>query len=248
MVQTMYGYKGSREPITVLKQHRRPLHAKESILLMANEDDQPTGQNDLATKVDKLTKQLESVIDGDTEGPYILKELDHGSHHLFKVEARIDIPTYGGTVDAEKLDSWIDQLKTYFTLYGVHSKEKVIFARLKLTSHALAWWNSMLKSLDEEVNRKGFAAALAVLVTKASQSRQHVLTHVLVGIIPVLIHLQSYLKTAISNYEVPLDEPVEEMGSEAIEEPAHKEEEFAQIVVLGLCVFFPNGEALSFVL
>ncbi|GJZ49025.1 hypothetical protein Tco_0603215 [Tanacetum coccineum] len=45
-----------------------------------------------------------------------------------------------------------------------------------------------------------------------------------------------------------LDEPFEEMGSEAIEVPALKEEEFAQIVVLGLCVFFPNGDALSFVL
>ncbi|GJW46533.1 hypothetical protein Tco_0078179 [Tanacetum coccineum] len=45
-----------------------------------------------------------------------------------------------------------------------------------------------------------------------------------------------------------LDEPFEEMGSEAIEVPALKEEEFAQITVLGLCVSFPNGEALSFVL
>ncbi|GKB61716.1 hypothetical protein Tco_0917902 [Tanacetum coccineum] len=37
-----------------------------------------------------------------------------------------------------------------------------------------------------------------------------------------------------------LDEPFEEMGSEAIEVPILKEEEFAQIVVLGLCVFFCN--------
>lgn len=56
----------------------------------------------------------------------------------FKVEARIDIPTFDGTIDAEKLDSWVDQLETYFTLYGFSSGEKVAFARLKLTSHALA--------------------------------------------------------------------------------------------------------------
>ncbi|GKA77251.1 ribonuclease H-like domain-containing protein [Tanacetum coccineum] len=43
-----------------------------------------------------------------------------------------------------------------------------------------------------------------------------------------------------------LEEPFEEMGSEAIEVPALKDEEFAQITVLGLCVSFPNGEALSF--
>ncbi|GJT21895.1 hypothetical protein Tco_0891832 [Tanacetum coccineum] len=45
-----------------------------------------------------------------------------------------------------------------------------------------------------------------------------------------------------------LDEPFEEMGSEAIEVPALKEEEFAQITMLGLYVFFPIGDALSFVL
>ncbi|GKA80879.1 reverse transcriptase domain-containing protein [Tanacetum coccineum] len=46
----------------------------------------------------------------------------------------------------------------------------------------------------------------------------------------------------------PFDEPSEEMGSESFEVPALKDEEFAQIVVLGLGVSFPNGEALSFVL
>ncbi|GKF35205.1 hypothetical protein Tco_0108405, partial [Tanacetum coccineum] len=106
VVQTKSGYKASREPITVLKQHRRPPQAKESILSMANEDDQPPSQDALATKVDKLTKQLDPVIeDDDTKGAYILKEPYHDSHHLFKVEARIDIPTYDGTIDAKKLDS-----------------------------------------------------------------------------------------------------------------------------------------------
>nr|GFD31627.1 hypothetical protein [Tanacetum cinerariifolium] len=39
---------------------------------------------------------------GDTKGAYILKEPDHGSHHPFKVEARIDIPTHDGIADAIK--------------------------------------------------------------------------------------------------------------------------------------------------
>ncbi|GJX60686.1 hypothetical protein Tco_0292076 [Tanacetum coccineum] len=46
----------------------------------------------------------------------------------------------------------------------------------------------------------------------------------------------------------PLDEPCEEMGSKSFEVPALRDEEFAQITVLGLFVSFPNGEALSFVL
>ncbi|GJT89909.1 glutamate-rich WD repeat-containing protein 1 [Tanacetum coccineum] len=50
--------------------------------------------------------------------------LPRGSHKPFKVEARIDIPSYDGTVDAKKLDSWIDQLETYFNLYGLSKIEK----------------------------------------------------------------------------------------------------------------------------
>ncbi|GJY29611.1 hypothetical protein Tco_0405378, partial [Tanacetum coccineum] len=50
--------------------------------------------------------------------------MPRGSHKPFKVEARIDIPSYDGTIDAEKLDTWIDQLETYFTLYGLSSTEK----------------------------------------------------------------------------------------------------------------------------
>ncbi|GJT90918.1 hypothetical protein Tco_1079763 [Tanacetum coccineum] len=67
---------------------------------------------------------------------------------------------------------------------------------------------------------------LLVLITGTSQSRQH----------------------EDDDRIFTLDEPFEEMGSEAIEVPALKEEKFAQITVLGLCVSFPNGEALSFVL
>ncbi|GKD86105.1 hypothetical protein Tco_1357259 [Tanacetum coccineum] len=45
-----------------------------------------------------------------------------------------------------------------------------------------------------------------------------------------------------------LDEPFEEIGSEAVEVHALKEEEFANIIVLGEHVSFPNGIALSFAL
>nr|GEZ77372.1 hypothetical protein [Tanacetum cinerariifolium] len=82
------------EPIIVLQRHHRPPQAKRTTSTMTNTEDQPSGMDDLATKVDKLNK--------DRDKP--------------SVEARIDIPTYDGTIDAEKLDSWIDQLETYFKL------------------------------------------------------------------------------------------------------------------------------------
>ncbi|GJT24887.1 hypothetical protein Tco_0894824 [Tanacetum coccineum] len=85
---------------------------------------------DLAAKVDKLSKDLESVISWIRDQPpkahvtpvkeryaeYKFEDDDikdgdndnkkmQGPHYPFKVEARIDIPTYDGIVDAEKLDS-----------------------------------------------------------------------------------------------------------------------------------------------
>nr|GEX71978.1 hypothetical protein [Tanacetum cinerariifolium] len=44
------------------------------------------------------------------------------------------------------------------------------------------------------------------------------------------------------------EEPFEELGSDVVEVPALKDEEFAQIIYLGEHVSFPNGIALSFVL
>lgn len=84
-----------------------------------------------------------------------------GYHRPFKVEARTDILTFDGTVNAEKLESWIDQLETYFTLYGFNSREKVAFVRLKLASYALAWWNTYLKTRsDEDVQWSEFTRPL----------------------------------------------------------------------------------------
>nr|GEU37349.1 retrotransposon protein, putative, Ty1-copia subclass [Tanacetum cinerariifolium] len=123
--------------------------AKGTTLTMTNTEDQPSGKDDLATKAHvtpgkeryaKYKFEDDDIKDGDDDNKKM-----QGPHYPFKVEARIDIPTYDGTVDAEKLDSWIDQLETYFTLYGFSSSDKVVFAWLKLTSHALAWWNSQLK-------------------------------------------------------------------------------------------------------
>ncbi|GJU83771.1 hypothetical protein Tco_1286136 [Tanacetum coccineum] len=96
---------------------------------------------------DRASLKCHTEEDPDNETHVILP---CGSQKPFKVEARIDIPSYNETVDAEKLYLWIDQLETYFTLYGLSSTKKVSFARLKLTSHAVAWWNSFLEITQEE--------------------------------------------------------------------------------------------------
>ena len=44
----------------------------------------------------------------------------------FQVEARIDIPSYDGSINAKMLHVWLDQLDTYFTLCGYISEDKVM--------------------------------------------------------------------------------------------------------------------------
>ncbi|GJV04089.1 glutamate-rich WD repeat-containing protein 1 [Tanacetum coccineum] len=69
-----------------------------------------------------------------------------------KVEAKIDIPTYDGTIDAEKLDSWLDQLETYFTLYGFHSNDKL--QRKSLDTHVECDEKEELFTMKIQVKRE----------------------------------------------------------------------------------------------
>ena len=78
-----------------------------------------------------------------------------------KVDFKVEIPMYDGSVNVEKLDDWIERLDTYFTLYGYSSKEKIIFATLKLSVHALSWWKSYRKrNKGEAVSWKKFKELL----------------------------------------------------------------------------------------
>ncbi|GJT73572.1 hypothetical protein Tco_1032858 [Tanacetum coccineum] len=94
MVQTKSGYKASGEPLTILQQHRRPPHAKETTSTMTN----------TSCYSDEDEDDYEDE-DDDNKSKNRNKTMKHGSHHPLKVEARIDISTYDGTVDAEKFDS-----------------------------------------------------------------------------------------------------------------------------------------------
>jgi len=69
----------------------------------------------------------------------------------FKVEAKVNIPTFGGEVDAEKVNNWLKQLKVYFQIYGVvNDVDKISFSRLNMSGHALVWWESHVETLNHE--------------------------------------------------------------------------------------------------
>nr|GEY12753.1 cysteine-rich receptor-like protein kinase 10 [Tanacetum cinerariifolium] len=103
--------------------------------------------------------------DDDTEGTYILKELDHGSHNPFKVEARIDIPTYDGTVNAKKMDSCHNKnLNGY--IFDHHNKRQSK-SRINQDQRETLDWSSIVDII------KGIANGLNYLHNVASVKLIH---------------------------------------------------------------------------
>ncbi|GJY65212.1 retrotransposon protein, putative, ty1-copia subclass [Tanacetum coccineum] len=115
---TSSNYKASVEPLTELKIHRRkPHHNRLKSTLMSVERSTQPELNELSAKKfeDGASFKCHTEEDPDNKTHVILPR---GSHKPFKVEARIDIPSYDGTVDAKMLDSWIDQLETSLYLWS----------------------------------------------------------------------------------------------------------------------------------
>ena len=63
------------------------------------------------------------------------------NYHLHQTkEAKVDIPTFGGEVDADKLNHWLKNLEVYLQIQGVvNDVEKIYFAKLNMGRHALVW-------------------------------------------------------------------------------------------------------------
>ncbi|CAL2266527.1 unnamed protein product [Prunus armeniaca] len=94
----------------------------------------------------------DSEDEDDTQANPTKKEVESGDNKnsidTLKIDFKVDIPIYKGDVDPEKLDNWIDTLETYFTLYKYSNVQKIKFASLKLSSHALTWWKSYQRRYD----------------------------------------------------------------------------------------------------
>ncbi|TXG50795.1 hypothetical protein EZV62_023319 [Acer yangbiense] len=93
-------------------------------------------------KVDEEDEDDDS-LDSDTETDE--EEIKVNSMKNLKVDFKVDIPVYDGIINAEKLDRWIDRLEIYYTVNKYSKSQKIKFASLKLSSHALTWWKSYRK-------------------------------------------------------------------------------------------------------
>ena len=54
------------------------------------------------------------------------------SQSLLEMEAKVDIKSYQGEIDALKLNNWLQQLEVYFSIHQIDEEKKISFSRLKL--------------------------------------------------------------------------------------------------------------------
>jgi len=82
--------------------------------------------------------------------------------HNLKVDFKVDMPMYDGTVDVDKLDDWIERLETYFTVYDYKSSQKITVAVLKLSKDALTWWKAFRRQRHQKgsLSWREFKAAI----------------------------------------------------------------------------------------
>eukprot|EP01018_Ginkgo_biloba_P006285 Gb_27215 [translate_table: standard] len=62
---------------------------------------------------------------------------------LIQIDTKIKLVPFDGSIDAEKVDAWIRDLEVYFESQGFADDQQCLFAKLKLTKHALLWWDSL---------------------------------------------------------------------------------------------------------
>jgi hypothetical protein len=54
------------------------------------------------------------------------------SQSLFNMEAKVDIESYQGDIDALKLNHWLQQIEFYFSIHHIDEEHKISFVILKL--------------------------------------------------------------------------------------------------------------------
>ncbi|CAL8137533.1 unnamed protein product [Prunus armeniaca] len=107
-------------------------------LMMANEKEDSDEEEETEEEFGAGQSQ-EKELDADKAGK------SKTSMNGLKIDVKIDIPANDGEINTEKLDNWIDQLETYYTIYEYNNRQKINVATLKLTKNALTWWKAYNK-------------------------------------------------------------------------------------------------------
>eukprot|EP00253_Pinus_taeda_P019020 PITA_19020 len=69
----------------------------------------------------------------------------------FKVQVNFEIPIFKGQIDAYVVDKWLNILDGYFSIHEFSSREKIVFALLKVAPHVKDWWETYCEQKDESI-------------------------------------------------------------------------------------------------
>jgi len=72
-----------------------------------------------------------------------------GSATPFKVQVNFEIPIFEGQIDANVVDKWLNLLDGYFSVHEFLSREKIVFALLKVAPHVKDWWETYCEQKDQ---------------------------------------------------------------------------------------------------
>ncbi|KAF6135279.1 hypothetical protein GIB67_021641, partial [Kingdonia uniflora] len=92
-------------------------------------------------------------IDSDSSDTEFIKErsgIGKSSNPIrnLRINLKIEIPVFDGSIDAEILDNWLDRLELYFSINEYSNAQQICFVTLKFASHTLTWWKSYQKCHD----------------------------------------------------------------------------------------------------
>ena len=68
----------------------------------------------------------------------------------FKVHVNFDIPLFGGLIDEDVVDKWLNLLEGYFLIHNFSNKEEINFVLLKVFPHVKDWWDTYSDQRDIE--------------------------------------------------------------------------------------------------
>jgi hypothetical protein len=74
------------------------------------------------------------------------------SNNHFK-GANFDIPLFGGLIDADALEKWLNMLEAYYFFQKCSDNKKITFVLLKSLPHVRAWWEGYWEryTMDESM-------------------------------------------------------------------------------------------------
>ena len=95
--------------------------------------------------MDSFAQILQQLLRGDASTS---KKTSRNATPL-KVQVNFEIPIFEGQIDTDVVDKWLNLLEGYFSIHEFSSREKIVFALLKVAPHIKDWWETYYEQKDQ---------------------------------------------------------------------------------------------------